>query len=88
MTNYMGKRRLEKILLQMLSDRPQLQARIKSERDFMKYRTYRGSEWLKIWLGDCRFEIYADGEIAKGFPLRNTASLIQTVMLCCSTTVL
>ncbi len=61
MTNYMGKRRLQSILMQMLSDRPEMQAKIKKERDFMQYKTYRGSEWLKIWLGTCRFEIYADG---------------------------
>lgn len=65
MTNYMGKRRLFKILMQMLSDRPELQAQVKQERDFLQYRNFRGSEWLKLWIGDSRFEIYADGESCK-----------------------
>lgn len=65
MTNYMGKRRLFKIMLQMLSDRPELQAQIKEERDFAKYRTYRGSERLKVWMGDRRFEIYVSGAPGK-----------------------
>ncbi len=48
MTNYMGKRRLLKILLQMVSDRPELQAEVKKGRDFLTYTTYHGSEWLKF----------------------------------------
>lgn len=65
MTNYMGKRRLLKILLQMVSDRLEMQERIKKERDFLKYTTFRGSEWLKFWLGDCRYEVSATGESCK-----------------------
>lgn len=65
MTNYMGKRRLLKIMLQMLSDRPELQAQVKKDRDFLKYTTFRGSEWLKFWLGDCRYEVSATGESYK-----------------------
>lgn len=65
MTNYMGKRRMLKILLQMLSDRPELQELIKKEHDFLKYTTFRGSEWLKFWLGDCRYEVSATGEPCK-----------------------
>lgn len=65
MTNYMGKRRLFKILMQMLSDRPELQEEVKKERDFLQYKKFRGSEWLKFWLGDSRFKIYADGESCK-----------------------
>lgn len=42
MTNYMGKRRLQNILLKMLSDRPELSA--KDIKDFATYKTYRGSE--------------------------------------------
>lgn len=61
MTNYMGKQRMQKILMQMLSDRPAMLEKVKENRDFIKYKTYRGSEWLKIWLGNCLFEIYADG---------------------------
>lgn len=64
MTNYMGKRRLYKILLQMLSERPELQEEVKKERDFLQYKKFRGTEWLKIWLGDRRFEISATGEYA------------------------
>lgn len=65
MTNYMGKRRLTAILLQMLSDRPELQAQVKKERDFLKYTTYRGSEWLKFWSGDRRYEINVTGATCK-----------------------
>ncbi|MBD5128337.1 MAG: hypothetical protein HDT43_00190 [Ruminococcaceae bacterium] len=65
MTNYMGKRRLLSILIKMLSDCPELQKQIQKERDFMKYSYYRGSEWLKVWLDDCRMEIYADGARCK-----------------------
>lgn len=65
MTNYMGKQRLKKILLQMLSDRPELAAQVKAERDFVKYRTYRGSEWLEIRLGDYEFKVYAMGAPCK-----------------------
>lgn len=65
MTNYMGKRRLQNILMQMLCDRPEMQKKVKENRDFMQYKTYRGSEWLMIWLGDCRFKIYADGAHGK-----------------------
>ncbi len=65
MTNYMGKRRLNAILLQMLSDRPELQAQVKKDRDFLKYTTYRGSEWLKFWFGDFRYEINATGAPCK-----------------------
>lgn len=65
MTNYMGKRRLLKILLQTVSDRPELQKQIKRVLNLLDYRTYRGSEWLKIWLDDYRFVIYADGERCK-----------------------
>lgn len=58
MTNYMGKRRLEKILMKLLPGK--LQAQAKSERSLMKYSTYRGMEWLKAWLGEYRFEVSAD----------------------------
>lgn len=62
MTNYMGKRRLHKILLQLLSNRPKLQTQVKKI-DFANsdYRKYRGSEWLKVYLEDYRFEIYVTG---------------------------
>ncbi len=65
MTNYMGKRRLRSILLQMLSDRPELQAQFKDEHSFMKYKFYNGSEWLEVQLGRYRFEIYATGATCK-----------------------
>lgn len=61
MTNYMGKRRLLKIMLQMLADRPELQAQVKKDRDFLKYTTYRGSERLNFWFGDYRYEVSAVG---------------------------
>ncbi len=64
MTNYMGKRRLQNILLQMLSDRPELST--KDLKDFSKYKTYHGSEWLKVGLcNDVRFEIYVTGSSGK-----------------------
>lgn len=67
MTNYMGKRRLTAILLQMLSDRPELQAQVKKDRalSLLKYTTFRGSEWLKFWFGDYRYEVSATGESCK-----------------------
>lgn len=69
MTNYMGKRRLTAILLQMLSDRPELQAQVKKDRNFLKYTTYRGSEWLKFWFSDSCYEtcllLYASGATCK-----------------------
>ena len=65
MTNYMGKRRLLKILLKMLSDRPELLKLIKKIPNLLDYRTYRGSEWLKLRLDDYGFEIYASGGSCK-----------------------
>ena len=78
MTNYMGKRRLQNILFQMLSDRPELSA--KDIKNFAKYKTYRGSEWLRVDLCDVRFEIYATGSSCKAVTFEEYRSDIDGEM--------
>ena len=63
MTNYMGKCRLQKIMLQMLSDRPELSA--KDIKEFARYKKYHGSEWLNADLCDVSFKIYVTGSPCK-----------------------
>lgn len=83
MTNYFGKQRLTKILYNYLEQTaPEKLAELKRElkaageyRKYeIKYKKFRGDEWLKsrIYFGDIeyRFEIYAYGNGAKSVTLR------------------
>lgn len=71
MTNYMGKNRLRKIVLQFLSDRPDV---IKELRSLTKeygsdnifiYSHSHGNEWMKIYHCGGRIELYVCGKQIK-----------------------